>query len=123
MARFINGRLLPTFLPTLPTKETKPNLEKLMKDFVKTQYCLAHRLQQVEGSLSRQSTSQNKKEILGVFTNQVSKGLYDAFGYQPTSEPRKRKNQLRREQCCFTCQGVWIPNNTCESPDENEAMC
>ena len=39
-------------------------------------------MRRVEDSLSRQSTLQNKKEILGVFINEVSKSLYDVFGLE-----------------------------------------
>ena len=65
MDRIINGRLLPTFLPTSPTKETKPSWEMIMKEFDKTHQRIAHSLQRLEDSLARQSTSENKKERLG----------------------------------------------------------
>ena len=65
MARFINGRLLLTFLPASPTKETKPSWEMIMKEFDKTHKRIAHSLQRLEDSLSRESTSEKNKEILG----------------------------------------------------------
>ena len=65
MARFINGRLLPTFLPTSPTEEMKPSWEMIMKEFDKTHQRITHNLQRLQDSLPRQSTSSNKKERLG----------------------------------------------------------
>ena len=65
MARIINGRLLHTFLPTSPTKETKPTWEMIMKEFDKTHQRIAYSLQRLEDSLPRQSTSENRKERLG----------------------------------------------------------
>ena len=65
MARFINGRLLPTFLPALAIEEMKPSWEMIMKEFDKTHKRTTHSLQRLEDSLARQSTSENKKEILG----------------------------------------------------------
>ena len=95
MARFINGRLLPTFLPASPTEEMKPSLEMIMKEFDKTHQRIHHSLQRLEDSLSRQSTSQNKKQRLDVPKDEVSKSTYDEFGLecgestvidQPTNE-------------------------------------
>ena len=35
MARFVDGRMLPTFLPTLSIKEEKPEWEKLVNGYGK----------------------------------------------------------------------------------------
>ena len=82
MARFINGRLLPTFLPASLIEEMKPSWEMIMKEFDKTHQRIAHGLQRLEDSLPRQSTSENKKERLGVPKDEVSKSPYDEFGLE-----------------------------------------
>ena len=43
---------------------------------------IAHSLQRLEDSLSRQSTSENKKERLGVPKDEVSKSLYDEISLE-----------------------------------------
>ena len=127
MARLIDERLLPTFLPASPVVEKEPTREELMKNLVQTQQSLEHNLKRLEASLSRRSTSQHKKGRHGVYTSEASKSLHDVFGLecsestitvQPTSESRKTKNQLRREQRCFTCPESWTPSHICGDSKE-----
>ena len=61
MVRSVNGRMLPTFLPTSPIEEGKPDWEELMKNLEKRQQRIELSLQQFKASLSRSSTSRVKE--------------------------------------------------------------
>ena len=96
MDKIINERLLPTFLPASPTEEMKPSWEMIMKEFDKTHQTIAHSLQSLEDSLSRESTSKNKKERLGVAKYEVSKSLIDEECGESTvtDQPKNEEHEV-----------------------------
>lgn len=61
--------------------ETEPSWEEVNKGLTEIERRLERSVQQFEDSLSRRFTSQNKKERLGVSKNEVSKSLYEVFGF------------------------------------------
>lgn len=57
-------------------EENELSWDEVKKGLAETQRRLEGSVQQFEDFLSRRFTSQNKKERLGVSTNEVSKSLY-----------------------------------------------
>ena len=91
MARIKDGRLFPTFLPTSPRKEKRPNWEEIIEDLAKLRGTIKHTKIVLNQYQSRQSTSisQNKNERHDATTSEVSKNLYEEFStttIQPIGE-------------------------------------
>ena len=79
-----------------------------------------------------------KEQVVSPIAHELSKGLVkhkiEKIKYQLTEEelillglqvigpPKMRKNQMRREQHCFTCQGAGTPSHICGNNKEGELM-
>ena len=79
-----------------------------------------------------------KEQVVSPIAHELSKGLVEQqiekIKYQLTEEelillglqvigpPKMRKNQMRREQHCVTCQGVGMPSHICGNNKEGELM-
>ncbi|XP_059068575.1 sister chromatid cohesion protein PDS5 homolog C-like [Cryptomeria japonica] len=47
------------------------------------------------------------------FREQMTEKELISMGLQVSGSPKKRRNQMRREQICFTCQEAWTPKHNC----------
>lgn len=131
-------------------EEIMKGMNDLKKFYMQSQQQLSTSLMSTIMPFAQQEKEKkNKENSFDVSTSEVVKSLHEEFEKQvdskhecginmgnsndwengtpvvidqPIGEPKKSKNQLRREQRCFTCQGVWTLSHACGSHKEDEAM-
>jgi hypothetical protein len=63
-----------------------------------------------------------KVDNFSITKKKEKKEVFLLHDFHPTGEPRKRNNQSRREQHCFTRQGTWTYSHTCGALKQDEFM-